>query len=54
MRAIFEISDSGESEFFKAENGFLWSKNAEDRFEKSFFVIVPDIVNQSTPQQVGV
>ena len=52
MKAIFGGSDSGQSEMFTAENGILWSKRAEERFEAGLFVIVPDIVDQPTKQQV--
>ena len=52
MEAIFGGSESGESEMFKAENGIIWSAHAEERFEAGYFVIVPDIVDQPTQQQV--
>ena len=52
MQAIFGRSDSGHSELFKAENGILWSKEAERRFEAGHFVIVPDIPDQPTEQQL--
>ena len=52
MEAIFGRSESGESEMFKAENGILWSECAEERFEGGHFVIVPDIVDQPTQEQV--
>ena len=52
MEAIFGRSESGKSELFKAENGILWSDLAEERFEGGHFVIVPDIVDQPTQQQV--
>ena len=52
MKAIFGGTDSGESEMFSAENGILWSEDAKRLFENGFFVIVPDIVDQPTKQQV--
>ena len=52
MNTIFGRPDSGHSELFKAENGILWSSGAEQRFEGGHFVIVPDIPNQPTKQQV--
>ena len=52
MDAIFGRPDSGHSELFKAENGILWSTGAEQRFEGGHFVIVPDIPNQPTKQQI--
>lgn len=52
MEAIFGRSDSGQSEFFKAENGILWPNEAEERFEAGHFVIVPDIADEPTQQQV--
>ena len=52
MHAIFGRLDSGYSELFKAENGILWSGDAEDRFEAGHFVVVPDIPNQPTEQQL--
>ena len=53
MEAIFGRSDSGQSELFKAENGILWSSEAERRFEAGYLVIVPDIRDQSTKEQVN-
>ena len=52
MEAIFGRPDSGHSELFKAENGILWSTRAEERFEKGLFVIVPDVPNQPTKEQL--
>ena len=52
MEAIFGRSDSGHSELFKAENGILWSTRAEERFEKGLFVIVPDVPDQPTEEQL--
>ncbi|KAL9077249.1 MAG: hypothetical protein Q9161_000515 [Pseudevernia consocians] len=52
MQAIFGRSDSGHSELFRAENGILWSQQAEDRFEAGHFVVVPDVPDQSTEQQL--
>ena len=52
MQAIFGRSDSGYSELFKAENGILWSQEAEQRFEAGLFVVVPDVPDQPTEQQL--
>ena len=52
MEAIFGRSDSGHSELFKAENGILWSREAEERFAAGHFVIVPDIPDRPTEQQL--
>ena len=52
MDAIFGRPDSGHSELFKAEKGILWSFGAQRRFEGGHFVIVPDVPNQPTRQQV--
>ncbi|KAM0798580.1 hypothetical protein BDR22DRAFT_858948 [Usnea florida] len=52
MEAIFRRPEGGQSELFRAENGILWSTLAEERFEGGHFVIVPDIVDQPTQQDV--
>ena len=52
MEAIFGRLEGGQSELFRAENGILWSTEAEARFEGGHFVIVPDIVDQPTQQEV--
>ena len=52
MEVIFGPSDSGQSELFTPENGILWSAGAKDRFEAGHFVIVPDVANEPTQQQV--
>ena len=52
MEAIFGRPDSGHSELFKAENGILWSTRAEERFEQGLFVIVPDVPDQPTKEQL--
>ena len=52
MQSIFGLSDSGYSELFKAENGILWSSQAEDRFEEGHFVVVPDVPDLPTEQQL--
>ena len=52
MQSIFGHSDSGYSELFKAENGILWSKEAEEQFEAVHFVVVPDVPDQPTEQQL--
>lgn len=54
MDAIFGVArdESGKSELFKAENGILWSGEVEERFEAGHFVIVPDVVDNPTPDQV--
>ena len=52
MEAIFGSSDSGQSELFQAENGILWSQDAERRFEGGHFVIVPDTVDAPTQQEM--
>ena len=52
MAAIFGPPEGGQSELFRAENGILWSTEAEERFEGGHFVIVPDIVDQPTQQDV--
>ncbi len=52
MQSIFGSSDSGHSELFKAENGILWSSTAEERFGKGHFVVVPDVPDQPTEQQL--
>ena len=52
IEAIFGLSDSGHSELFKAENGILRSFDAEELFKGGHLVIVPDIPNHPTPQQV--
>ena len=52
MQSIFGHSDSGHSELFKAENGILWSCEAEERFEAGHFVVVPDVPDQPTEQQL--
>ncbi|KAL8721191.1 MAG: hypothetical protein Q9225_002077 [Loekoesia sp. 1 TL-2023] len=54
MDAIFGSArdENGVSELFKAENGMLWSKEVEDRFEAGHFVIVPDVADDPTPQQI--
>ena len=52
MEAIFGRPQGGQSELFRAENGILWSTLAEERFEGGHFVIVPDIVDQPTQQDV--
>ena len=52
MKAIFGLSDSGHSELFKAENGILWAYEAEELLKGGHLVIVPDIPNHPTQQQV--
>lgn len=52
MEAIFGRPEGGDSELFRAENGILWSDEAEDRFEAGHFVIVPDIADQPTRQDI--
>lgn len=52
MEAIFGCPDSGRSELFKAENGILWSKGAGRRFEAGYFMIVPDVPDEPTEQQL--
>ena len=52
METIFGRPEGGRSELFRAENGILWSTPAEERFEGGHFVIVPDIVDQPTQQDV--
>ena len=52
MEAIFGRPKDGQSELFRAENGITWSTEAEDRFERGHFVIVPDIVDKPTQQEV--
>lgn len=52
MQSIFGRSDSGHSELFKAENGILWSVEAEQRFEAGHFVVVPDVPDRPTEQQL--
>ena len=53
MQAIFGRPEDGRSELFQAVNGILWSTPVEERFEKGHFVIVPDIVDQPTQQDVN-
>ena len=52
MQSIFGRSDGGHSELFKAENGILWSSEAEERFEAGHFVVVPDVPDLPTEQQL--
>ena len=52
METIFGRPEGGRSELLRAENGILWSTPAEERFEGGHFVIVPDIVDQPTQQDV--
>ena len=52
MAAIFGPLEGGQSELFRAQNGMLWSTEAEERFEGGHFVIVPDIADQPTQQDV--
>ena len=52
MEAIFGLSPSGNSEMFTAENGMLWCDGAEQVFEAGQFVIVPDIDDEPTLEQV--
>ena len=52
MEAIFGRPEGRQSELFRAENGILWSTEAKERFEGGHFVIVPDIVDQPTQQDV--
>ena len=52
MAAIFGPPEGGQSELFRAENGILWSTEAQQRFEGGHFVIVPHIVDQPTQQDV--
>ena len=54
MDAIFGRPDSGNSELFQAENGILWSAEAEERLEGGHFVVVPDIPDQPTKQQIDI
>ena len=53
MEAIFGRPEDGRSELFRAVNGILWSTRAEERFEGGHFVIVPDIVDQPTQQDIN-
>ena len=53
IETIFGRPEGGRSELFRAENGILWSTPAEERFEGGHFVIVPDIVDQPTQQDVN-
>ncbi|KAL8685392.1 MAG: hypothetical protein Q9224_005835, partial [Gallowayella concinna] len=50
MEAIFGEQDT--SELFKAENGILWVKHAEDRFSAGHFCIVPDVPNEPTSEDI--
>ena len=54
MDAIFgPMGDStGGSELMKAENAILWSQEAEERFSKRLFVIVPNIPDNPDQSQV--
>ena len=53
MQPISGHSDSGHSELFKAENGILWSFEAEERFEAGHFVVVPDVPDQPRTREDG-
>ncbi|KAL8941446.1 MAG: hypothetical protein Q9211_001824 [Gyalolechia sp. 1 TL-2023] len=54
MDAIFGVArdDQGNSELFKPENGLLWSREVEQRFEACHFVIVPQIIDNLTPEKL--
>ncbi len=52
MDVIFGRPGDGASELFKAENGILWSKDVEERFEAGHFVIVPDILDESKEKEI--
>ena len=52
MEVIFGLSGSGHSELFKAENGILRTFEAEELIKGGHLVIVPDIPNHPTQQQV--
>ena len=43
--------EEGKSELFRACNGILWSEQAESRFSKGLFTIVPDLDEDPTPAQ---
>lgn len=43
--------EKGRSELFRACNGILWSKQAEERFSSGHFTIVPDLDEDPTPAQ---
>ena len=55
MDAIFgPMGDStGGSELMKAENAILWSQEAEERFSKRLFVIVPNVPDNPDRSQVA-
>jgi hypothetical protein len=54
MDAIFGyIRDKdGMSELFKAENGILWSSETETRFSAGHFVIIPNVADDPTSQEL--
>lgn len=60
MKAIFGEAEQdmwigkpekGKGELFRACNGILWSEQAEHRFSKGLFTIVPDLDENPSPAQ---
>ncbi|KAI4173616.1 MAG: hypothetical protein LQ343_002791 [Gyalolechia ehrenbergii] len=50
MESIFDEQDT--SELFKAENGILWSQEAEVRFSAGHLCIVPNVPNEPTIEEI--
>ena len=54
MDAIFGNSrdEQGVSEMNKPENGIIWATEAEQRFSKGYFVVVPDVPNDASSEEI--
>ncbi len=44
--------ETGQSELFRAVNGILWCEEAEERWSKGFFTIVPSVSDEPSKQEI--
>lgn len=53
MDAIFGREDPSRSELLSPNNGLLMMQEAEQRFDKGYFVIVPSVSDSTSAQEIA-